>query len=347
MLYYVIQFKGLSELQLTTKEAEWLRTNCPYFTEEYLRYLRSYRFRPDEQVKMQLHITSEPGVDIEEGCITMEISGLWVETILYEVPILAILNEIYFLTVDKSWTYGGQQVNVVQGDEGLIMAKTLYSKVSFGGTKNLPHFAMKYGLSALGILSHEWIMGIATIHGYENANGLAMDLWEITYPTTKSNDLHIAPTDTFSTDAFTLNFEADAVCAARWKGLRQDSGDPFEFIPKVQAAYERMGIDYRKKVLAFSDGLDLELAVKLQKTVDKAGFIGSYMIGTFFTNYYERVENGQRSQPFNMVVKLASVEGNPCVKIGDDNTKNTGDSEIVVQIKQKLGIAIQTKATGP
>jgi nicotinate phosphoribosyltransferase len=119
-----------------------------------------------------------------------------------------------------------------------------------------------------------------------------MDLWEITYPTSKSNTLHIALTDTFSTDAFNLvsslsrliepvltyyiqSFTADKARAERWRGLRQDSGDPFEFIAKARATYEKMGVDYRKKVIVFSDGLDVELSIKIQKVIDEEGFIGA------------------------------------------------------------------------
>ncbi|CCO31446.1 nicotinate phosphoribosyltransferase [Rhizoctonia solani AG-1 IB] len=197
---------------------------------------------------------------------------------------------------------------------------------------------MKHNLSAMGTIAHEWIMGIAAIHGYENANALAMDLWEITYPTSKSNTLHIALTDTFSTDAFNLSFTADKARAERWRGLRQDSGDPFEFIAKARATYEKMGVDYRKKVIVFSDGLDVELSIKIQKVIDEEGFIGAHGIGTFLTNDYKRTDNGQRSKPLNMVVKIASAEGKPCVKISDDITKNTGDPEVVIQIKKKFGI---------
>ncbi|KDN48592.1 hypothetical protein RSAG8_02579, partial [Rhizoctonia solani AG-8 WAC10335] len=334
----------LSELQLTEKEAEWLKTRCPYFTENYLDYLRSYRFQPDEQVKMELQVTSEPGADVEEGHITIDISGLWVETILYEVPVMSILSEAYFLTVDRGWTYENQEEIAYQKAKHLIQAGVAFSdfvgKRLRADSRAQPHFAMKYDLSAMGTIAHEWIMAIAAIRGYENANGLAMDLWEATYPTTESNILHIALTGIKrSRLTYLICFKTDTARAERWRGLRQDSGDPFEFIPKVRAAYESMGIDYRKKVIVFSDGLDVELAVKLQQAVDQAGFIGAFGIGTFLTNDYKRTDNGERSKPLNMVIKIASVEGKPCVKISDDITKNTGDPAVVAQIKQKFGIA--------
>lgn len=71
------------------------------------------------------------------------------------------------------------------------------------------------------------------------------------------------------------SFTADKARAERWRGLRQDSGDPFEFIAKARATYEKMGVDYRKKVIVFSDGLDVELSIKIQKVIDEEGFIGA------------------------------------------------------------------------
>ena len=88
---------------------DWLRKNCPYFTEDYLDYLGSYRFQPKDQIKMDLHVTSEPGSEVEEGYITIDVSGLWVETILYEVPVMSILSEAFFLTVDRGWSHEGQE----------------------------------------------------------------------------------------------------------------------------------------------------------------------------------------------------------------------------------------------
>ncbi|KAG8737948.1 nicotinate phosphoribosyltransferase, partial [Ceratobasidium sp. 428] len=95
----------LAELKLQEKEIGWLEENCPYFTDDYIAYLSSYRFRPAEQVKMEFQATKEQ----DFGAITIEISGLWVETILYEVPVMSILSEAFFLTVDRGWSYEGQE----------------------------------------------------------------------------------------------------------------------------------------------------------------------------------------------------------------------------------------------
>lgn len=122
------------------------------------------------------------------------------------------------------------------------------------------HFAQKYGLAPIGTIAHEWMMGIAAIEGYEGVNGRAMDLWDIvsvsffdsllcvsdsllplkTYP---SGALSIALTDTFSSKPFFADFSSNPQRARRWRGLRQDSGDPHKFITLAKDAFEKTGSD--------------------------------------------------------------------------------------------------------
>ena len=129
------------------------------------------------------------------------------------------------------------------------------------------------------------------MRGYEHANATALELWEKTYP----NALHIALTDTFSTEAFlkvrttisllqhlahcscrsslhAQDFIAHPHFAQRWTGLRQDSGDPFAFAPRAKQVYEQLGVDYTKKTIIFSDALNVEKALKLKKQCDELGF---------------------------------------------------------------------------
>lgn len=356
----------LVELKLQDQEVAWLKKHCPYFTEDYITYLSSYRFRPREQVNVEFHVTKEPNF----GQISIEISGLWVETILYEVPVMSILSEAFFLTVDKDWSYDGQEELAYEKAKQLIQSGLSFSDFGtrrrrsyhgqdlviqgllrahkefsgegipgrFSSTSN-PHFAMKHGMVTVGTIAHEWIMGIAATREYKNANGIAMDLWEATYPTTKSNALHTALTDTFSTEAFVENFVTDVERAKRWRGLRQDSGDPIEYISKARAVYDQLGIDPGTKVIVFSDGLDVESSLKIKKVADKAGMLAAFGIGTFLTNDYKRLDNGEKSMPLNMVIKLSSIEGKPCVKISDEISKNTGDPNTIALVKQTFRIA--------
>lgn len=88
-------------MALTDDELEWLRSTCPYFTSEYLTYLENYRFKPD-QVKISFIPVTEDG---EQGNIEIEARGLWCETIMWEVPLMACLSEIYFQEVSLDWDH--------------------------------------------------------------------------------------------------------------------------------------------------------------------------------------------------------------------------------------------------
>lgn len=112
-----VKSKRVSEfgkIALSTEERVWLVKACPYFKPSYLDYLEAYRFNPE-----QLDLRFEPiPEDVEKdkecdpsarGLITIHATGPWQETILWEVPLMACLSEIYFTTVDTDWDYQGQK----------------------------------------------------------------------------------------------------------------------------------------------------------------------------------------------------------------------------------------------
>lgn len=100
-------YLGFKSLSLSSEELTWLQDTCPYFTKEYLDYLLNYRFKPD-----QVTVTYVPNKDNpDQGQIEMVAEGPWIETILWETPLMALLSEIYFRTVDKDWVKDGQEGN--------------------------------------------------------------------------------------------------------------------------------------------------------------------------------------------------------------------------------------------
>jgi len=345
-----------STLSITEAELQWLRHTCPYFRPRYLEYLSRYRFKPE-----QVHVSFVPvSHDGEQGHVEIEATGPWVETIMWEVPLMACLSEIYFRSVMTDWSDADQAETAYTKAQSLLQAGCAFSE--FGtrrrrsyhtqdtvvqtlirashdmpdkgrvvGTSNV-HFAHKYGITPVGTIAHEWFMAIGAMKGYENANSIALDLWEELY----SGSLLIALTDTFSTDAFFKTFATDRARAQRWAGLRQDSGDPYVFAPNAKAVYESMGIDSREKLIIFSDSLDLNKALGLKKQCDEIGFTASFGIGTYLTNDFQTVSSGgkAKSKALNMVIKIASVNGVPCVKISDDLMKNTGDPLMVHKVKE-------------
>ena len=47
--------------------------------------------------------------DPSRGMLDLEIVGPWVETILWEVPLMSLLSEAHFSTDDCDWNYDGQE----------------------------------------------------------------------------------------------------------------------------------------------------------------------------------------------------------------------------------------------
>ncbi|KAI0084339.1 nicotinate phosphoribosyltransferase [Irpex rosettiformis] len=344
------------EVSMTDAEYTWLSGACPYFSKEYLDYLKTYRFKPS-QVTMSFVPTED---NAERGQIEILATGLWTETILWEVPLMACLSEIYFRTADTDWSYDGQEEQAYEKariylEAGCVFSefgtrrrrsyhiqdlvvgtliradKDFHGRGKLMGTSNV-HLAMKHNVAPIGTIAHEWFMGIAVLKGYEYANGKSLDLWEEVYP----NVLLLALTDTFSTEIFYKDFVQDKARAERWKGLRQDSGDPYVYAPRAKEIYESLGIDYHQKTIIFSDAVNVEKALKLQKQCDEIGFKASFGIGTSLTNDFKSLSSGgkKKSRALNMVIKLNSINGEPCVKISDELAKNTGLPAAVKRVKE-------------
>jgi nicotinate phosphoribosyltransferase len=94
-----------ASLTLSTDERQFLERRCPYLKPEYLDYLQQYRFKPE-----QVTVTFSPIPEAGEGWgnVEIEAAGPWIETIMWEVPLMACLSETYFLTDDTDWNYDGQ-----------------------------------------------------------------------------------------------------------------------------------------------------------------------------------------------------------------------------------------------
>jgi nicotinate phosphoribosyltransferase len=52
---------------------------------------------------------------------------------------------------------------------------------------------------------------------------------------------------------------------------------------------------------------------------------------------FKRKSDGQKSVPLNIVIKIASANGRPAVKLSDNLGKNTGDKSMVQAVKRRLG----------
>ncbi|KND90935.1 putative nicotinate phosphoribosyltransferase [Tolypocladium ophioglossoides CBS 100239] len=228
--------------------------------------------------------------------------------------------------------------------------KGLPGKLS--GTSNV-HLAMRFGIPPVGTVAHEWFMGTAAIIGdYKRATEEALRHWVGCFGT----KLSIALTDTFGTQEFLRSFSqpirpvdsgvsADTfqkpdgsimTYAEMFTGVRQDSGDPAEYVKMMWTYYDQQGVK-AKKVIVFSDSLNIERCLEYKQISDESGFQSTFGVGTFLTNDFMHLKTGKKSVPLNIVIKLSSAAGRPAIKISDNAGKNTGDREIVEKVKRELG----------
>lgn len=216
---------------------------------------------------------------------------------------------------------------------------------ALAGTSNV-YLALKYGIPPSGTIAHEWIMAIGASYGYKNANTRAMDMWTDVYPPSPGGPPLIMLTDTYTAAVFLAEFIADPERAKKWNALRQDSGDPFEFVRCAKEAWEEVerrtggnGKALEGKRVIFSDSLDVERAIGLQRGCDEIGLAASFGIGTHFTNdFRKKSDPSQPSKALNMVIKLNQIDGHDCVKLSDDKGKHTGVPAEVERAQRELNL---------
>lgn len=332
----------MASLKLTKAEKEFLRAKCPYIDPTYLDFLQGYRYDPEEVHVMQT------GREL-----SVTIAGYWYRTILWEVPIMSLICELYYEVSGKSRISNDEvcqvaedkmekydKLNITIADFGTrrrhsyevhdLVIRTLknHSSQTFIGTSNV-HFAMKYETTPIGTHAHEWFMFHAAKYGYKMANLLGLEHWSDVY----RGDLGIALSDTYTTEAFFKQF--DKKLSKLFDGVRHDSGDPIIFAEMTIEHYKKQGIDPQSKTIIFSDGLDYN---KVENIVGFCeGKIGhSFGIGTDFTNDVGLPR-------MNIVLKM--VEAKPedgdwtaVIKLSDEPGKHTGSPDEIAIAKQILKI---------
>ena len=339
------ELQQMAELQLTRDEAQFLARELPYLPPTYIDFVRGFRFDPDE-----VHVSQD-----EEGQLSIVAEGLLYRVTLWETPILALVSELYYkvLGVEPDLAYAEQSIIAKAQrlkEEGITFSMfgmrrrfssdiedrvtrllKEYSGTNFYGTSNV-YFAYKHGLRVSGTHPHEWVQFHGAMFGYKMANYMAMEDWINVY----DGDLGTVLTDTYTTDVFMRNFSKKH--AMLFTSLRHDSGDPLLFADKVIARYRELRVDPQIKYIIFSDSLDAERAIEIDKHCK--GRIGtSFGIGTNFSN-----DVGAGIQPMNIVMKLWKCKmtekdkWHPCVKLSDVDGKHTGEPEEIDLAQRTLGL---------
>lgn len=348
------QIKMLENVVITDEEIAFMRHRCRYIPAWFYSYLKGYRYD-----SRWVRVSQDA-----DGHLDIEFEGCWSDTILLEVKVLAIVSELYYMMTgqDKSFDYdsyytesGAKARRLIEGgctfsdfgtrrrasfkaqDTAIRAMKECYAAGpgKFFGTSNV-YFAMKYDLVPIGTMAHELICAIAGMYGPQMANHLAMKTWASTYRGALGTFLY----DTYGWRIFSLNFSEDY--ANMFKGLRVDSGDYYRELDLITDKYRSLNIDPCSKQIVFSNGLDVDEAIKIQEHA-RGKCIPSFGIGTHFTNDFPGV------RPMNIVIKLVAVkitESWPfycsTCKLSEEPGKYSGDKATVDCFRHLLHLDTDT-----
>ncbi len=314
----------LCTLGFSEDELKYCAT-LPFFKRDFVHFLRIFR--------LQKRFVE---VGCENGELRIEIKGPWVHTILFEVPVLAIVNEAYFrhavpkADLSEARTRLANKIEVARSaklstgrfvfaDFGTRrrfsrewhdeLVQTLAQELpgKFVGTSNV-YLAQKHGLKPIGTMAHEWLMAAQALGPrLADSQKFALERWVKEY----RGLLGLALSDVVGFAAFLRDF--DLYFAKLFDGCRHDSGDPFVWGEKLIAHYRDLGIDAATKTAIFSDGLNMYTALDLA-TRFEGRIRTSFGIGTDLTN-----DTGIPA--LQIVIKMVACNGMPVAKLSDSSGK--------------------------
>ena len=311
-----------------------------------LDYLKSLRFIKSDFIDfLGLFHLPEKCIEVSEGELPGEIAisvkGSWLHTILFEIPVLAIVNEVYFRNVckDPDWAEGRKRLQTKMKlvldatdlaefrvaeygtrrrfshvwHEEVVTTLTAQMGEHFAGTSNV-WFAMKHGVLPLGTMAHEYLQACQALGPrLRDSQVFALETWAKEY----RGDLGIALSDVYGLEAFLRDF--DMYFCKLFDGARHDSGDPFDWGERMIAHYAANRVDARTKTLVFSDALTFPRAIELTRR-----FAGrcrtAFGIGTNLTN-----DLGH--EPLQIVMKMIRCNGQPVAKVSDAPEKTMCDDK--------------------
>ena len=334
------------------------------FAEDELAYLRSLRFIKSDFVDFlglfQLNAKYVRITPEADGSLGIDIEGPWLHTILFEIPVLAIVNELYFQNAADAQataqaTANGkarltQKIAQLQapGMEQLKIAdygtRRRYSKAwheqvlrelmpklgsQFAGTSNVL-WAMKLGLTPLGTMAHEYLQACQALGPrLRDSQVFGFEVWAKEY----RGDLGIALSDVYGVAAFLRDF--DMYFCKLFDGARHDSGDPFAWGEALLAHYEHNRVDPKTKILVFSDGLTVPRTIELYQRFRGRCQL-AFGIGTNLTN---DMGDAPLHVPLQIVMKMVRCNGQPVAKLSDTPNKNMcDDTNYLAYLRQVFDI---------
>ena len=338
------QIKLYCSLSFTEDELEYLN-NIKWIKGSYVDFLRLWKPRYED-----FHFSTD-----DPTGLSLEATGTWLNTSMYEIPTLAIVNEVYFrmaydykklfrsfkkrlaakkkkllnneYSIGNFSEFGLRRRLSAEAQELAVkeLAEVTWNRCSSNcvGTSNI-YLAKKYNLIPVGTMAHEWIMCVGQgnhRHNPSYSNYYSLNSWVKEYGVQNGTAL----TDTITTDCFLRDF--GLTFATLFSGVRHDSGDPIEWGEKMIAHYKRLNIDPTTKTLLFSDSLNFEKASAIYEHF-KGRCRVAFGIGTYIAN-----DTDERA--LNIVMKVTRCNGQDVAKISDTPGKGMCKNQDYVDYLQR------------
>jgi nicotinate phosphoribosyltransferase len=355
------QLDHVRTLKLTRGESTWLRGNTFYgkrqmFSPEFIAWLETFRF-------------PEYLLEKEDGQYVLTFHGPWIETTMWEIPALAILNELrsrgvlqqmgkfelqvlYARAMTRVWEkiqrlkalpdlsiadFGTRRRHGYLWQDWCVQAMIEGLGPAFLGTSNCL-IALKREVEAVGTNAHELPMVYAALANSDAELAAApyqvLRDWQEDY----EGNLRVILPDTYGTTNF-LKHAPDWV--PNWTGIRIDSKDPIEGGEEAIDWWLSRGQNPKEKLAIFSDGLDVDVITDIHRHFQGRMRIG-YGWGTLLTNDFRGLAAEGSLDPISIVCKVISANGRPAVKLSDNPTKAMGPRAEIERYKRVFEVGVQT-----
>ena len=354
------QLDHMRSLSLSRGESTWLRGNTFYgkrqmFRSDFMEWFEGMRLPPYHLEK-------------RDGQYELTFEGKWHEVMLWEIPALAILMELrsravlsdmgrfelqvlYARAMTKVWEkvetlrdlptlrladFGTRRRHSFLWQDWCVQAMREGLGEHFVGTSNCL-IAMRREMEAIGTNAHELPMVYSALAEYDTALRDApykvLAYWQEEHDV----NLRIILPDTYGTQGF-LQGAPDWL--AGWTGMRIDSGDPATGAERAIAWWKARGEDPTQKLVIFSDGLDVDKILELQKQFQGRVRV-SFGWGTLLTNDFRGLVPNEGLAPFSLVCKAVAANGQPTVKLSDNPNKAMGPKAEVERYKRVFDLDTQ------
>jgi nicotinate phosphoribosyltransferase len=355
------QLDHVRTLALSRGESTWLRGNMfngrrQMFTPDFMAWLEDFRF---------------PAYHLERrnGQYELTFDGPWIETTMWEIPALSIINELrsrailkdlgkfelqvlYAGAMTRIWEkvqrlnalpdlriadFGTRRRHGFLWQDWCVQAMQEGLAEKFTGTSNCL-IAMRHELEAIGTNAHELPMVYCAIANTDEELAEApyrvLRDWQEDY----DGNLRIILPDTYGSEGFLTRAPA---WIEQWTGVRVDSQEPVAGGEQAIAWWRARGQDPAKKMVIFSDGLDVDEIERIYRHFHGRVRLG-FGWGTLLTNDFRDFAPDGLLDPISIVCKVVSADGRPAVKLSDNPTKATGPAAEIARYKRIFDVGVQS-----